>query len=147
MLIPKIKKIPLWFVDVVATVKNLQVTLLVFLPKIHEFKWYNKKLFRYTFRAAEPNSVSTKRNADTKKETLGNVHPREKSNGHFIFSMMTNFHFKFSGLPLGSRLCVQSSTSKSCQNRFATKITGESVWHNPIDLQMFSKQVMHGREK
>ena len=30
MFIPKMKKIPLWFVDVVATVKNLQVTPLIF---------------------------------------------------------------------------------------------------------------------
>ena len=59
---------------------------------------------------------------------------------------MTDLHFKFSGPSLGSRLCIQSSTSKSSQNRFVTKITGESVLHNPIDLQMFSKQVIHGRE-
>ena len=48
---------------------------------------------------------------------------------------MINLHFKFSGLSLGSRLCIQSSTSKSRQNRFVTKITGESVLHNPIDLR------------
>ena len=60
---------------------------------------------------------------------------------------MTDLHFKFSELSLGSRLCIQSSTSKSCQYRFVTKITGESVLHNPIDLQMFSKQVIHGRRK
>ena len=58
---------------------------------------------------------------------------------------MANLHFKFSGLSLGSRFCIQSSTSKSRQNQFVTKITGESVLHNPIDLQMFSKQVIHGR--
>ena len=57
---------------------------------------------------------------------------------------MTNLHFKFSGLSLGYRLCIQSSTSKSRQNRFVTKITGESVLNNLIDLQMFSKQVVHG---
>ena len=44
------------------------------------------KSYRITFGAAEPNSISTKRNADTKKETLGNVNPHEKSNGHFVFS-------------------------------------------------------------
>ena len=60
---------------------------------------------------------------------------------------MANLHFKFSGLSLGSRLCVQSSTSKSRQNRFATKITGESVLNNLIDLQMFSKQVVYRRAK
>ena len=37
---------------------------------------------------------------------------------------MTDLHFKFSGLSLGSRLCIRSSTSKSRQNRFVTKITG-----------------------
>ena len=59
-----------------------------------------------------------------------------------------DLHFKFSGLSLGSRFfCIQSLTSKSRQNRFVTKITGESVLHNPIDLQMFSKQVVHGRGK
>ena len=31
MLIPKIKKVPLWFVDVVATVENFQVTSLIFI--------------------------------------------------------------------------------------------------------------------
>ena len=60
---------------------------------------------------------------------------------------MTNLNFKISGLSLGSRLCIQSSTRKSRQNRFVTKITGESVLHNPIDLQMLSKQVIHGRGK
>ena len=60
---------------------------------------------------------------------------------------MTDLHFKFFGLSLGSRLCIQSSTSKSRQNRFVTKITGESVLNNLIDLQMFSKQVVHGRGK
>ena len=54
---------------------------------------------------------------------------------------MTNLYFKFSGLSLGSLLCIQSSTSKSRQNRFAAKITGESVLNNLIDLKMFSKQV------
>ena len=53
----------------------------------------------------------------------------------------------FSGLSLGYRLCIQSSTSKSRQNEFVTKITGESVLTNLIDLQMFSKQVVHGRGK
>ena len=43
------------------------------------------KSYRVAFGAAEPNSISTKRNVDTKKETLGNVHLQEKSNGHFIF--------------------------------------------------------------
>ena len=62
-------------------------------------------------------------------------------------SQMANLHFKFSGLSLRSRLCVQSSTSKSRQNRFATKITGESVLNNLIDLQMFSKQVVYRRGK
>ena len=36
------------------------------------------KSYHVTFRTAEPNSISAKRNADTKKETLGNVHPQEK---------------------------------------------------------------------
>ena len=43
------------------------------------------KSYRVTFGAAEPNSISAKRNAD-KKEILGNVHPQEKRNGHLIFS-------------------------------------------------------------
>ena len=60
---------------------------------------------------------------------------------------MTDLYFKFSALSLGSRLCIQSSTSKSRQNRFATKITGESVLNNLNDLQMLSKQVVHGRGK
>ena len=60
---------------------------------------------------------------------------------------MTDLHFKFSGLSLGYRLCIQSSTSKSRQNQFVTKITGESVLNNLTDLQMFSKQVVHGRGK
>ena len=47
-------------------------------------------------------------------------------------TVMTNLHFTFSGLSLESRLCIQSSTSKSRQNRFATKITGESVLNNLI---------------
>ena len=64
-----------------------------------------------------------------------------------MWAVMTNLHFKFSGLSLGSRLCIQSSKSKSRQNQFATKITGESVLNNLIDLQMFSKQVVHGRGK
>ena len=55
----------------------------------------------------------------------------------------TDLHFKFSGLSLESRLCIQSSTSKSRQNWFSTKITGESVLNNLIDQQMFSKQVVH----
>ena len=55
---------------------------------------------------------------------------------------MTNLHFTFSGLSLGSRLCIQSLKSKSRQNRFATKITGESVLNNLVDLQMFGKQVV-----
>ena len=54
---------------------------------------------------------------------------------------MTNLHFRFSGLSLGYRLCIQSSTSKSRQNQFVAKITGESVFNNLIDLQMFIKQV------
>ena len=58
---------------------------------------------------------------------------------------MTNLHFKFSGLSLGYRLCIQSPTSKSHQNRYATKITGESVLNNLIDQQIFSKQVVHRR--
>ena len=58
---------------------------------------------------------------------------------------MINLHFQFSGLSLGSRPYIQSSTSKSRQNRFATKITRESVLNNLIDLQMFSKQVVHRR--
>ena len=60
---------------------------------------------------------------------------------------MTYLHFKFSGLSFGYRLCIQSSLSKSRQNRFLTKITGESALNNLIDLQMFSKQVVHGRGK
>ena len=56
---------------------------------------------------------------------------------------MTNLHFKFSGLSLGSRLCIQSSTSKSRLNRFATKITGESVLNNLIDLLIFSKHIIY----
>ena len=35
------------------------------------------KSYRVTFGGAEPNSISTKRDADTKK-TLGNVHPQVK---------------------------------------------------------------------
>ena len=50
--------------------------------------------------------------------------------------MMTNLHFQFSGLSLAYRLCIQSSTSKSRQNQFVTKITGESVLDNPIDLRV-----------
>ena len=60
---------------------------------------------------------------------------------------MSNLHFKFSGLSLGFILCIQSSTSKSRQNRFATKITGVSVLNNLIDQKMFSKQVVHRRGK
>ena len=56
---------------------------------------------------------------------------------------MTNLHFKFFGLSVGSRLCIQSSTSKSRQNQFVIKMTGESVLNSLIDLQMFSKQVVH----
>ena len=44
------------------------------------------KSYRINFGVAESNSINTKRNADTKKETLGNVHPQEKNNGHLIFS-------------------------------------------------------------
>ena len=44
------------------------------------------KSYHVTFGAAEPNSISATRNADTKKETLGNVHDQGKSNGHFVFS-------------------------------------------------------------
>ena len=58
---------------------------------------------------------------------------------------MTNLHFKFSGLSLGYRLCIQSLKGKSRQNRFVTEITGKSVLNNLIDLQMFSKQVVPGR--
>ena len=54
---------------------------------------------------------------------------------------MTNLHFKFSGLSLGSRLCIQSSKNKSRQNRFEVKINGESVLNILIDLKMLSKQV------
>ena len=53
---------------------------------------------------------------------------------------MTNLHFKFSGLSLGSRLCIQSSTSKSRQNRFATKNTGESVSNNLIKVSSQSRK-------
>ena len=53
---------------------------------------------------------------------------------------MTDLHFKFSGLSYVSRLFIQSSTNKSRQNRFVTKITGESVFNNLIDLHVFSKQ-------
>ena len=60
---------------------------------------------------------------------------------------MTDLHFKFSGLYLGYRLRIQFSTSKSRHNLFVTKITGESVLNSLIDLQMFSKQVVHGRGK
>ena len=66
---------------------------------------------------------------------------------NYVDRVMTNLHFKFPGLSLGSRLCIQSSTSKSRQNRFVTKITGESVLHNPIDLQVFSKQVIYMEEE
>ena len=62
-------------------------------------------------------------------------------------TVMTNLHVKFSGLSLGYRLCIQSSTRKSGQNQFVTKITGESALNNLIDLQMFSKQVVHRRGK
>ena len=48
---------------------------------------------------------------------------------------MTDLHFKFSGLSLGYMLCIQSSASESRQNRFVTKITGESVLNNLIDLK------------
>ena len=51
---------------------------------------------------------------------------------------MTNLHFKFSWLPLAYKLCIQSLKSKSRQNRFVAKVTGESVLNNLIDLQMFS---------
>ena len=60
---------------------------------------------------------------------------------------MTNLHCKFSVLSLGYRLCIQSSTIKLRQNQSVTKITGESVVNNLIDLQMFCKQVVHGRGK
>ena len=64
-----------------------------------------------------------------------------------MWTVMSNLQSKFSGLSHGSRLCIQSSTSKSRQNRFATKITGESVLNNLIDLQIFSRQVVHRRGK
>ena len=41
----------------------------------------------------------------------------------------------------------QALKSKSCQNQFVTKITCELVLINLIDLQMFSKQVVHGKGK
>ena len=66
---------------------------------------------------------------------------------NYVDSDDDNLYFKFSGLSLGSLLCIQSSTSKSRQNRFATKITGESVLNNLIDPKMFSKQVKHRRGK
>ena len=64
-----------------------------------------------------------------------------------MYTVMTNLHVKIFGLSLGYRLCIESSTSKSRQNQFLTKITGESVLNSLIDLQMFSKQVAHGRGK
>ena len=57
------------------------------------------------------------------------------------------FAFQAFRTSLGYRLCIQSSTSKSRQNQFVTKTTGELVLNNLIDLQMFSKQVAHGRGK
>ena len=35
---------------------------------------------------------------------------------------MTDLHFKFSGLSLGYRLCIQSSISKSGQNQFVRSV-------------------------
>ena len=61
------KKIPLWFVDVVATVKNFQVTSLTFTKKFIKFRGLTKS-YCVTFGAAEPSSISAKRNADTKKK-------------------------------------------------------------------------------
>ena len=52
-----------------------------------------------------------------------------------MYTVITYLHFKFSGLSLGYRLCIQSSTSKSRQKQFVTKITGESVLNNVIDLR------------
>ena len=60
---------------------------------------------------------------------------------------MTNLHFKFSGVSLGHKFCIQSLKSKSRQNRFVTEITGESALNNLIDLQIFSRQVVLGRGK
>ena len=57
---------------------------------------------------------------------------------------MTNLHFKFFGLSLGFSLCVQSSTNKSRQNRFITKITGESVLHDPISRCSANRLHMEG---
>ena len=53
---------------------------------------------------------------------------------------MTNFHFKFYGLPLGYRLCIQSSTSKSRQNRFVKSV--KSVQSALSDL--LTTSAMHG---
>ena len=61
MFIPKMKKIQLWFVDVAATVKYLQVTPLIFTKNSCILRC-NKKLLCNTFGAAEPNSISAKRN-------------------------------------------------------------------------------------
>ena len=59
-------KIPLWLVDVVATVKNLWLPL-DFYQKFMNVRGVTKSN-SITFGAADPNSISAKRNADTKKK-------------------------------------------------------------------------------
>ena len=52
-----------------------------------------------------------------------------------------------SGYCLGFIYNYMETRLKSRQNQFATKIAVESVLNNLIDLQMFSKQVVHRRGK
>ena len=96
-----------------------------------------------------PSNLSDRRKAFTRKKYIIHLHSvaSRMKVSKYVRSVMTNLHFKFSGLSLGYRLCIQSSTSKSGQNRFVIKITGESVFNNSIDLQMFNKQVVHGKGK
>ena len=67
MFIPKMKNIPLWFVDVVAIMKNLQIIPLIFIKKLMNFRDVTKR-YRITFRATKANPFSAKRNANTKKK-------------------------------------------------------------------------------
>ena len=92
-------------------------------------------------------NLSDRAKAFTRKKSFTYIVWPVESKSATLQTAVTNLHFKFSGLSLGHRLCIQFSMSKSRQNQFATKITGQSVLNNLIDLQMFSKQVVHRREK
>ena len=56
-------------------------------------------------------------------------------------------HFVFTLYSLCIHFVLNPQREKSRQNRFVTKITGESVLNNLIDLLMFNKQVIHGKWK